>query len=83
MLLVRYFWWLFVFQVAVFWRLKPWDFFLGIIALPIYLAISAMAGKEAQKEIVKGALNMLVESWEKGEIPRPPAFVKKRLLRLG
>lgn len=79
MIIIRYFFWLLVYQLVTFYKMNPWEFFKGMVYWPFLLVSRFLAPPQHHKYLVAGGIEGLKHYWSlEGSIPAP-SFIVRRL----
>lgn len=82
MIVVRYFFWTWVYQMVTFYKMKPWVFFIGMMMTMFHFVRVASYPLELQVDSIKNGLEKLKEYWKSENAIPAPDFIKKRFAAL-
>jgi hypothetical protein len=82
MIVIHYFLLTLTYHLTTFYKQKPIAFLIGLVAWPYYLVDRFFHPPELHKEIVANGISSLKSYWQIEGAVLPPAFLRKRFIKL-
>lgn len=82
MIILRYYWWLLVYTLMVFHKMKVGELFKDLIEWPTHVVNGLMKSKEDRKELILSGMGVIRHYWTFQDAALPPDFVVRKLLSI-